>query len=85
MRLGRKPRKRENLGARLEKEADRLGVSRYATFDGHVLDTAELQRRIWEYKAHRRNGLLWWIALVSCVASVVSAVAAWYAVSHMGR
>ena len=62
-------------------KARRLGVSQYATFDGHRTDTAELQKRIWQAERERRDARLWWIALLSCIASVLAALAAWYAVT----
>ena len=44
-------------------------------------DTYEMQRRIREAISHSRSNLTWVIALVSALASVVSALAAWSAVS----
>jgi len=73
-------------GAALEAEAERLGVTLYdiyKTKEGvKYLDEPELQRRVLAAWADRRNGRLWVLALASAVASVLSAVAAWYAVVH---
>jgi hypothetical protein len=41
----------------------------------------ELDRRILEKERSIREQRLWWIALISALASVLSALAAWYAVS----
>ena len=40
----------------------------------------EVIRRIQEADRSARDGKLWWIALISAIASVVSALAAWCAV-----
>jgi len=41
----------------------------------------ELQQRLLEARAHRRAAWLWLLALVSAGASILSAAAAWFAVS----
>jgi len=66
--------------AELKKLADRLGVSTYKTGDRSV-DPAMIQERILATLAYRLHGSTWIIALVSAIASVVSAVPAWIAVS----
>jgi len=75
----------KDLDQQLHDEAARLGVSLYGTFDGSITNTAELQQRVWQAKREKRDARLWWIAVLSCVASVLSALAAWYAVVHSGR
>lgn len=44
-------------------------------------DQAELQKRLLNFYAHKRNERLWIIALLSSIASVLSAVAAWIAIA----
>jgi hypothetical protein len=41
----------------------------------------EIQRRVLEAERHLRDSRLWIVALVSAVASVVSAIAAWVAIA----
>ena len=48
-------------------------------------DTAELQRRVWQAKREKRDARAWWIAVLACIASVLSALAAWYAVLCIAR
>lgn len=45
-----------------------------------ILSEPELDRRIIEAERARREARLWIIAVISAIASVVSAVAAWMAV-----
>lgn len=40
----------------------------------------ELQRRVMEAERSRRDSYLWAIAIISALASVLSALAAWFAV-----
>ena len=40
----------------------------------------EVQRRVMEMERHIRDGRLWWVAVISAVASALSAAAAWLAV-----
>lgn len=47
-----------------------------------VLNEPEIQRRVMEAERHRRDSSLWLLALISAVASVISAIAAWYAMAH---
>lgn len=65
-------------GEELTNQAIKLGVS----FDqlGNPRNNAELQRRVSDALRSNREHRLWIIALVSSIASVVSAVAAWFAV-----
>jgi len=46
------------------------------------LNDPEIQRRLMEAERRIREGRLWFLAVISAVASVVSAAAAWYAVVH---
>jgi hypothetical protein len=74
-------------GDALEEEAARLGVSLQEIYKGGaqgrtILNEPELQRRILAAWADRRNARLWLLALVSAIASVLSAAAAWYAANH---
>ncbi len=66
----------------LRKLAQELGCSLFSTYSGdgnkHLED--ELIRRIQEAARSIREFRLWWIALLSGLASVISAFAAWYAI-----
>jgi hypothetical protein len=79
MRRGKLPQ-----GQALEDRARDLGVSLHETIDssgGHaVLREPELQRRVLEAERSLREHRLWWLALVSAVASAISAAGAWRAV-----
>lgn len=69
-------------GQDLLDRAEELGVSRRELSGGNVYDgEPELQRRVIEAERHKRESRIWWIALVSAVASVISAAAAWTAVA----
>jgi len=46
------------------------------------LNDPEIQRRVMEAERRIREGRLWLLAVISALASVVSAAAAWYAVVH---
>ncbi|MCK4816072.1 hypothetical protein KA005_09890 [bacterium] len=67
--------------AGLNKLVDKLGI----THDSATLSTGEdrsiMQARILAMLSERRNSNLWVIALLSAIASVISALAAWYAVA----
>lgn len=71
-------------GEELKRQCRKLGVDitevRYQS--GHRIETGddELQRRLIEAKRSRREQWLWIVALVSAIASALSAAAAWYAV-----
>ena len=69
------------LGEELKKEAARLCVSQLNLGD----DTPELQRRVMEAQRHIRGHKLWIISLISAIASLVSAIAAWTAVVLSGQ
>ncbi len=74
----------DQLKEDLIKRAQESGVSQHAIFDGQQTDTAELQRRVWQAERERRDAKLWWVALLSCIASVISALAAWMAILRTG-
>ncbi len=74
-------RKKLLQGEELVKRATELGVSL-----GNLSNSEpELQRRVIEAERHRRDASLWTLALVSAVASMLSAAAAWLAVAHAPR
>ena len=62
--------------------AQELGVSTHGTLNTHtgLANIPELQSRIINAKRAIREGRLWWVALISAIASMVSALAAWVAV-----
>lgn len=66
----------------LRELAQQLGCSLSSTYAGdgskHLED--EVVRRIQEAARSIREARLWWIAVISAIASVVSALAAWTAV-----
>ena len=66
----------------LRKLADKLGVSTHGTVDPEKGKTniPELQNRIINTQRSIREGRLWWIALISAISSLLSALAAWMAV-----
>lgn len=66
----------------LRKLAQRLGVSTHGTVDQTKGETniPELQSRIINAQRSIREGRLWLVAMISAVASVFSALAAWTAV-----
>jgi predicted transcriptional regulator len=71
----------------LRELAQQLGCSLSSTYGGdggkHLED--ELVRRIQEAARSIREARLWWIAVISAIASVVSALAAWTAVILSSR
>lgn len=62
----------------LLKEAKDLGVS--LSEIGGPINYAELQKRVMDAKRFQRESRVWSIALASAVASIISAIAAWYAI-----
>ena len=68
----------------LEELARRLRVSLFNSevtkYGKTGTDTYEVQRRILESLRHRRDSCLWLLALLSALAAVCSAAAAWWAV-----
>ena len=75
----------EKQGQELIEEAKRLGLSledTYPTRSYGASSVAEpkLQQKVRDAKNSRYARLTWIIALVSAVASVISAIAAWFAV-----
>lgn len=67
--------------------AQDLGCSLTSTYEvssehaKHLND--EVIRRIQEASRESRDSALWWIAVLSAIASVVSAIAAWLAISKV--
>ncbi len=68
----------------LRKLADKLGVSHDSATGGAGEDRSIIQARILAMLSERRNSTLWIIALLSAIASVFSAFAAWYAIAKCG-
>lgn len=76
-------KERENA---LRKLAKHLGCSLQATNSvsengGIIYNEVEVVRRIREAGRESRDAALWWVALISALASVVSAISAWVAVT----
>jgi hypothetical protein len=75
-------------GQPLRNRADKLGVSFAGlqhsepsiTGDPNSLNDGELQRRVMEAERHKREASLWLVALISAIASVISAITAFCAV-----
>ncbi len=74
-------------GEELDKRCQRLGVditgeprTQSASGSRPRASDFELQRRLIEAERSNREHKLWVVALVSALASVVSALAAWFAV-----
>ena len=75
------------IGEELERQCQQLGIDitgeprTHSASGSRVRATDfELQRRLIEAERSSRDRKLWVIALVSAVASVISAFAAWFAV-----
>lgn len=77
------------VGDELRKRAEQLGVAmetdQSVVVPGHgnvslIAEDYELQRRVLEAERHIREHRLWLVAVISAIASLVSAVAAWLAV-----
>lgn len=66
-------------GNELFQRCKELGVSVARSGDGHGQDDSILQGRLLEYERSKREHRLWIVALVSAIASVISALAAWVA------
>jgi hypothetical protein len=64
----------------IEAECKRLNITQHSSCDGTGLDKAEMQRRILAVWANNRNSSMWIIALLSAIASILSAAAAIVAV-----
>jgi hypothetical protein len=78
--------KRLPRGNDLNKLAEELGVSFHesALSPGGGENEAIMQARVLAALRDRRDGKLWIVALISAIASALSALAAWYAVA-IGR
>lgn len=66
----------------LREFAQELGCSLSSTYsgDGSKHREDEVLRRIQEAARSMREARLWWIAVISAIASVISSLAAWTAV-----
>lgn len=75
---------REEREVKLRELARSLGCSLHSTYEAgpehakHLED--EVIRRIQEAARETRDSALWWVAVLSAAASVVSALAAWAAI-----
>ncbi len=67
----------------LRKLADKLGVTHDSATTSVGEDRSIMQARILAILSERRNSSLWIIALLSAIASVLSALAAWYAIAKL--
>lgn len=76
---------KEKRDEELRKEALELGLSSegWYTADG-VFREAAVQARVRDAKRSKREGRLWLIAVISALASLFSALAAWYTVLQHG-
>ncbi len=79
---------KEKTGEALKEEARSLGLSeenwyeardRSVSGSGHFKESA-IQARVREAKRARRENRLWIVAIISALASLFSAIAAWVAV-----
>ena len=67
-------------GKKLHKRAAKLGVSMHRTVDSDAgTNDAIVQERVMAAERHNRDGRMWIFAFVSAIASVVSALTAWFA------
>jgi hypothetical protein len=67
-------------GEALKTLAIKLGVSTAELADKHGVESEpELQRRVLEAQRARRESWLWVVAVAAMIASVASALAAWWA------
>ena len=68
-------------GQELKQRAIELGVSTHELSDSRGIESEpELQRRVLEAERSVRENKLWLIAVISAIASLFSAIAAWLAV-----
>lgn len=63
------------------KLVDKLGITHDSATRSTGEDRSIMQARVLAMLSERRNSSLWVIALISAIASVISALAAWYAVA----
>ena len=63
------------------KLVDKLGVTHDSATTSAGEDHSIMQARVLAILSERRNSSLWIIALLSAIASIASAFAAWYAVA----
>ncbi len=67
----------------LRELAAKIGCSLSSTYAGDKHLEEEVIRRIQEAARSERESRLWWIAFLSGIASVLSALAAWLAVMRI--
>ena len=72
--------KKEKQGQELIEEAKKLGVMTDDIIHRREPDYTGLQERVRSAKNTKYAKLIWIIALLSAIASVISAIAAWIAV-----
>lgn len=72
--------RKEKQGEELFEEAKKLGVATDGIFQNSTIREGALQERVRSAKNTRYARLTWVIALISAIASAISAIAAWYAV-----
>ena len=71
-------------GEPLRERAKELGVSMDRTVDSDAgTNNAIVQERVMAAERHIRDGRMWMVALVSAIASFISALAAWFAVLYV--
>ena len=68
-------------GEKLEKLAEKYGITNHSSATNTGTDDSILQERLIRYLESKRNSRMWVVALLSAIASVASALAAWYAVT----
>lgn len=73
-------RKLPNTEEEINDEAKKLGITFHTSANSTGLDHAEMQKRIIAARADKRDSTLWLIALVSSIASAISAATAIVAV-----
>lgn len=73
---------KEKEGKELIKEAEDLGLYIQDIYNDQTgnYNQPDLQRRVREGKRAQRESSLWKIALISASVSLISAIAAWFAV-----
>lgn len=73
--------KRTPTGEPLNRLAHELGVSFHASAGASGTNEAIIQERVLAALRERRDSKLWILALVSAIASALSALAAWCAIA----
>ena len=68
-------------GEELQNFCSKLGISIHSSGTKSGTDDSILQERCLRFLESQRGARLWIIAVISSIASVASALAAWYAVT----